>query len=94
MGRKKKVDDGRIYPHIYLSGLNPFPPQLKTYRKNAGLTLRSMCERMDKNSASMIANLTHFENMTEMFATNKLNLSETAIKYCRALGAKQIVINL
>jgi len=92
--RTKQVDDGRIFPQIDLTASEPFPPQLKVYRKRLGLNLRGMCERMGNGSPSMIANLTHFENMTEMFATNKLNLSETALKYCRALGAKKIVINL
>jgi len=91
MGSKKRIDERRIFPQIDLSASAPFPPQLKVYRKKLGLTLRGMCERMGGGSP---ANLTHFENMTEMFATSKLNLSETGIKYCRALGARRIVINL
>ena len=69
--------------------LNPaisFGKQLKQFRKAKGLSLMEM----DKLTGTSYSNISHFENGDPVVGNSISN----AIRYCKALGIKQIKINI
>jgi DNA-binding XRE family transcriptional regulator len=79
---------------IRLTASQPFHPQLKAFRLMLGLKGVEMAKRMDMHHS----NLYHFETQNESngyknpYHSDTNTLTETAIKYAKALGATKIEI--
>lgn len=80
---------------IRLDSKYPFPEQLKYFRELLRIPQSEMANRLGLAPS----NLQHFEtqnstNGKNPFASKKNNISETALKYAKALGATKIEIIL
>ena len=90
-----KVKPNLGIKNIRLDAKHPFPEQLRAFRELLGIPQAEMASRLGLAPS----NLQHFEkqnstNGKNPFASTKNNISETALKYAKALGAAKIEILL